>query len=167
MTFDPNVSLKKPFTMAIFGKVCSGKTYLIESLLPILHQNGFQTQYVQDIVDFQQLLDDNVEEKKDLKKVIIMDDCLGKISFTSLCQILRDCEYKKFSLILALQHIHYDSPDLEFLFDYFIIFLTEFFYYPKWMRYYLDDIDKKQQPYTAIVIDTEKNRSYYYVASIL
>jgi hypothetical protein len=162
MKFDPQSSLNKEFTMAVFGKVCTGKTFLIESLIPILHQNGFHTQYVKDMVSFQNILE---EEITDTKKVIIMDDCLGKISFTTLCQILRDCEYRHFSLILAFQNIHYDHPDLEFLFDYFIIFLTQCFYYPKWMRFYLDDVDNNQEKHSAIVIDTDKNRSYNYFAN--
>ncbi len=161
-TFDPQLSLNKQFTMAIFGKVCSGKTYLIQSLLPILHKNGFHTQYVKDIVSFQNILE---EENTDIKKVIIMDDCLGKISFTTLCQILRDCEYRHFSLIIAFQEIYYTKSDFEFLFDYFIVFLTERMYYPTWMRFYLDDVDNNQQKYNAIVIDTDKNRSYNYIAN--
>lgn len=162
MNFDPNISLNKEFTMAVFGKVCAGKTYLIESLLPILHTNGFHTQYVKDIVSFQDILE---EENKDTKKVIIIDDCLGKISFTTLCQILRECEYKQFSLIMAFQEIYYTNPEFEFLFDYFIIFLTERMYYPKWMRCYLDNVDQNQKKHTAIVIDTDKNRSYHYFAN--
>ena len=155
--FNPQESLKNNFTMAIFGKTCSGKTFLIQSLLPILHKNGFSTLFVKDVISVQNILKENNE-----KTLIILDD-LDKISFSTLCNILKSCELKQISLILTFQDIYYNHSELEFLFDFFIVFRYHLQYYPRWMRYYLDDVEIEK--YKAIVIDSEKNCSFFYSAN--
>ena len=156
-SFNPYISLNKEFTMGIFGKACDEKIKFLKSLLPILHSNGFETpQYISNLDD---IFENEIEHSETRRKIFIIDDSLGKISFSTLCQILRDCECQHISVIMMCQDI-FDNPNLEFLFDFFIIFLKRNMYYPKWMILYLDDFFKKGEYSKIIVIDTDENQTY-------
>ena len=166
-TFNAQESLNGVFAMAVIGAVKSGKSFFIQSLIPILEDNDFEIQYIKNKTQLLDVLHRHTDEE-DTKKLIIIEDVFANISFDTVRSILKKTEDRNISVILTLQMFPGEFPsgynewDIEFMFDYFVLFPNIPIPYPNWLKNkYIKGLSDY---HSAVVFDVNKNIPFHYLA---
>lgn len=167
-TFNTQESLDGVFAMAVIGRVKSGKSFFIKSLIPILESKDFEIQYIKNKAQLLDSLHKQSDKEEETKRLLIIEDVFANISFDTLCSILKKTEGRNISIILTLQIFPDEFPsgfnewDIEFMFDYFVLFPNIPIPYPEWLKdKYIKGLNDN---HSAVVFDVNKNIPFHYLA---